>query len=1147
MGVRFIIGRAGSGKTGRCFDRIVRECREEPLGPPIYWLLPRQATFQAERQLVCASGLAVVCRALVLSFSQLGELVSQQCGGIAIPQTTAGGRQMILGHLLRTHQNELQFFRSVARQPGLAGELDQAFSELERYGKSADDVLAERGDGGRGGDPVSAKFHDLQLLYAKYTEYLGQDWLDPHRRQRQVIECIGAWPALEGASIYVDGFFDFAEQERQLLAALARGCAAMEITLLMDPGSAVLGDSERRPEAMSLFYRTEQTYRRLRESFRELGVAVEEPVLLGDAQKSATAALKRAESQLFGRAPRGSGDAEGIHLIEAPSRRAEVDAVARHIRGLVKDGLRFRDVAVLGRDLDPYHDLIAASFAEHELPCFIDRRRPAAHHPLVRFLRFLPALAGGQWPHDAMMGMLKSGLLGVSPDEADEVENYVLAHRIRGSAWAVEKAWAYRGRAVGNEGERSTEEEAALARIDQIRRRVAAQLQPISTLLRDSAPLPVRGIVEEISKVFEGAGIRQTLAKWIADAKGAGELEEAAAREQVWTEIDKLLGQMVDLLGEEAVTPAEFTDILETGLEQFDLGLTPPTVDEILVSTFDRTRTPTLKAIVLIGWHDGGFPRRPGNAAIISDGDRERMSIGGDSERLLLDERLWAYFAVTRSTHHLCITRPTADDAGKQFAPSPYWGRIEALFPDALRTILQRDCEEDCIGTERELATALMRWARNPEDGIDEKSPWAALYQRMVALRGDGAVADQVVGRAWGALGYCNEAVLSPEVGQRLFSSPLAGRIARIESFAACPFQHFAAYGLGLRGRAEPDVTGMDLSRIYHSVLQNVVGDMVRNKRDWTEASPRTHSLIHAHTAAVGQRLRDEIMLSTSRNQYLLQRVEKTLEQVMAAQEAAIARGQFRPAKVDLRFGDGARWPAFSVATPKGNRVDLSGSIDRIDIVKTPEGDHVSVMDYRMRGEGLALDRVYHGLSLQLLTYLLVLEAGGEKLAGRPLTPAAAFYVRLLRQLEDIRHPSEAIGPEDPRFDLQVKPRGMFDARFVRALDSELTTGASDVVQVFVNKDGNFGKRNQSDAAAHNEFTALLRLVRLRIGETVDRLLSGDIRVMPVRIRQESPCVRCDFRSVCRFDVGVNRYRVLEAMNREEVLSRSGMGVPPVI
>ena len=95
-------------------------------------------------------------------------------------------------------------------------------------------------------DPLSAKFHDLRLLYEKYTQYLGQDRLDQHQRLKQVIDCIAAWPALKNASIYVDGFLDFAEQERRLLGALAKGCSSLEITLLMDPASLVC-DPTRRP------------------------------------------------------------------------------------------------------------------------------------------------------------------------------------------------------------------------------------------------------------------------------------------------------------------------------------------------------------------------------------------------------------------------------------------------------------------------------------------------------------------------------------------------------------------------------------------------------------------------------------------------------------------------------------------------------------------------------------------------------------------------------------------------------------------------------------------------------------------------------------------------------------------------------------
>ena len=102
--------------------------------PPIYWLLPRQATFSAERELTCGSGLPGFCRAHVVSFEQFGREIFDDCGGSCIPQVTPLGRQMVVGHLLRQLHPRLRFFASVARQPGLAGELDATLDELQRSG-----------------------------------------------------------------------------------------------------------------------------------------------------------------------------------------------------------------------------------------------------------------------------------------------------------------------------------------------------------------------------------------------------------------------------------------------------------------------------------------------------------------------------------------------------------------------------------------------------------------------------------------------------------------------------------------------------------------------------------------------------------------------------------------------------------------------------------------------------------------------------------------------------------------------------------------------------------------------------------------------------------------------------------------------------
>src|SRR5947207_37363 len=110
MAVRLVIGRAGSGKTRRCLDAVVAACRADPLGPPVYWIVPKQATFMTERHLTCSAGLDGFCRARILSFDTLGEEILHECGGAAIPEVTPLGRQMILGHLLRKHQLALRFF-----------------------------------------------------------------------------------------------------------------------------------------------------------------------------------------------------------------------------------------------------------------------------------------------------------------------------------------------------------------------------------------------------------------------------------------------------------------------------------------------------------------------------------------------------------------------------------------------------------------------------------------------------------------------------------------------------------------------------------------------------------------------------------------------------------------------------------------------------------------------------------------------------------------------------------------------------------------------------------------------------------------------------------------------------------------------------
>ena len=127
--------------------------------------------------------------------------------------------------------------------------------------------------------------------------------------------------------------------------------------------------------------------------------------------------------------------------------------------------------------------------------------------------------------------------------------------------------------------------------------------------------------------------------------------------------------------------------------------------------------------------------------------------------------------------------------------------------------------------------------------------------------------------------------------------------------------------------------------------------------------------------------------------------------------------------------------PPLAIRTPAGNETLLAGKIDRVDLL--PDGS-ASAMDYRLSADPLDAAGAYHGLYLQLLSYLLVLEKNGQHLTNEGnLSPAAAFCVQLSRSVRK-DDPSKAPAPDEPKFHLMEKPRGIFDLRIARQLDNSL-------------------------------------------------------------------------------------------------------------
>src|SRR4030095_13173739 len=106
---------------------------------------------------------------------------------------------------------------------------------------------------------------------------------------------------------------------------------------------------------------------------------------------------------------------------------AEAVLAAREILRYVRQGGRFRETAVLVRDLEKYHDVLRRVFLRYEIPFFLDRRESIAHHPLAELVRGTLRTLAYNWKHRDLFCALKSGLLPASANEIGRLENEALA------------------------------------------------------------------------------------------------------------------------------------------------------------------------------------------------------------------------------------------------------------------------------------------------------------------------------------------------------------------------------------------------------------------------------------------------------------------------------------------------------------------------------------------------------------------------------------------------------------------------------------------------------------------------------------------------------------------------------------------------
>ncbi|MEQ8174441.1 MAG: helicase-exonuclease AddAB subunit AddB [Syntrophomonadaceae bacterium] len=1117
--VRFVLGRAGKGKTRYIFDEIAR-CLVSNPDRKMILLVPEQYTLQAERDLIEHLRLPGLIHLEVLSISRLAERVFEETGGIKSVLINEQGRQMSLRKVIEELSPDLALYSRAARQPGFIEQCADLMSEFKQNMVDIEDLARLQEVFGQD-QLLWDKLHDAALIYQGLTRFLqDKQYIDNDDYLLALVDRMHQAASLQGAYIWVDSFVTFSPLSLRIIQELMLLSSDISITLTLDPQAS--------PRDADLFEPSRRALTRLQEFARKSSLQQDVAALFSEPHLARRRPeLGHLESELYAfPAHPFDREVDSISIRACPNIYDEIDRLAREIIAQARDrGLRWRDMAVVCGDIETYGPLLHRTFEEYGIPCFIDSKRSVMNNPLVRFiLSLIDTIQNGYLPLDIMSG-LKTGLTGLKRSDCEALENYVLRLGIKGRRW--KKPFT-----------RGTEPE--LAQVEGLRQKIVG---PLQTLEADWNLKPnCRTRIASLFSFMHNAGIKEHLEAQIDSLMQRELWEQALESAQIWNIVSQILEQLAVLTGELDINLSEFRQLLETGLSSYELAIIPPTVDQVLVGSVARSKSQKLRVLFVVGTNDGVLPAYSNPSSLLNNDERGKLSqqgleLGWNASSRISEENFLIYHALSQPRDRLYLSWPVADIEGRALRPSLLLRQMQRIFPQlAMVSELGREEEKapELTSTPGGTFKYLVKVLRDNYDNSGVPGEWQAVY-RWYKASPEWTARLAMVDK--GLYYQTQDQALPSEIARQILPIPLYTSVSRLERFVLCPFSHFLNYGLQARERKMYSVEAPDLGDFYHRLLFEFSVRLSKYDLGWSDLSQNiTGRLVDEVLKDLVPEFGEGILESSFRNHYLAQRLGRVGLKTIQTLSNELLRSNFQPGGYEIRFGRGSSLPPLTINLDDGENMYIEGRIDRIDLFENDKESFIRIIDYKSGRKDLNLSDVYHGLSLQLLVYLKALLDGGGLHTRHPVQAAGVLYVPIDDPLLKADNDQAELGNLMAR---EMRFRGMVleDVELLRNMDKELESSPG-YLPVNLNKDTTVSRLSSTlDRESFNGLFNYLDRLLQNIGR---ELKNGKIDIAPVKSGNRTACQICQYQSVCQFDRRLpgNRYKVLTPLSREAALEK---------
>ncbi|MCI5775882.1 MAG: PD-(D/E)XK nuclease family protein [Aerococcus sp.] len=1019
------------------------------------------------------------------------------------------------------------------------------------------------------------KLSEIIAAFEDYNNYLEDQKLQDIDIYEELIRKIIA-NDLSHTMVVIDGFDYFKADEYRVIKCLIDNANQVILSLLAE--SKDIDQTDAYDPNQSTFTNAHYIYSQLTDLLGERSDI--QSFNVSESENSYCEGIQMLEEwwrkQEFGEVEVNESVQDAVSIWKTESLRVEADQAASAIYNQVSQKkYRYKDFQIFVGDLDHYQPLLIGALEQNGIPYYIDNPESMAQHPLARFLAALHNVIKYDWRYEDVFSLLKTELLsprfmGQVEDEEngdtkmvpkhprsvlDRIENIVLAQDYQGRLWWKQGEDWYRP----NSGKADNAKQKVLQTDDRVIKFRDKVYESINDLIHSwNKETTVEHAVRSFYEFIDGEdSVRARMQAWSSyltnseDVKDDPRSVELAQRqEQVWNLFVQTLEEYVELFGKETFDMDSFFEVMQAAFANNYYRMVPPTLDSVRISTYKDVPLIPRKVSIILGITDQQLPKNETTHSILDDTTREWLNDLMHSEKLLetsdqeihfLDpnaqqkynnEKFTFYKLLTSATDHLIFSYPyNAPDANEKISPflAVLMDHFELESPLHAEQFVEADSEWILGGPYEQLQQLTIKKQQFEELPTE----WKKVDAQISNSHRDEKNSNQQLTKDWNELieklkHTGNQFInLDTKEAKSLYGEIPTFSISQLELYNKDPFSYFLRYGLKLKERQKFEVDALQTGNYFHKALELYF-------KNWPDVSEEKMN------EALAETVKEFDVFNRSKDhqdfQFRRQQLDETLQLVARYETLRLQAMNAEKIITEQQFETETR------KTDKDNSYRLKGKIDRVDLFKIPASDETpeklgfQIVDYKSSDnkDKLPLKRLEDGISLQLFTYFVREWEELEK-TDNNIVPIGFFYQEISDLMSsnkdiNIKNDSEYLANNHAMEGLLTQAqRVQFTGTILNDIDllnsifsEELKDRISleDIYDVTITSKG-FKKpsaNHRKKLLEDGEFKLIKEMVHLKINETIDRIMSGEIALLPLDFEINHLPSAKEYRAISRYD-----------------------------